>query len=192
VAPPVALLRYIRFGKIRHASPHYVVHEDRDLVVLWLPVGTHMKRPVSAGRPIRGQADRDWELYDHVWHSIGDLALMRWGPAHSLHLHWGESGEFGGWYVNIQEPLRRVPLGFETDDLILDICIDPDGSWSWKDEDELEQAVALGRFTDDEARAIRAEGERVLAEKPWPTGWEEWRPDPAWPLPELPEGWDVG
>jgi hypothetical protein len=23
-----------------------------------------------------------------------------------------------------------------------------------------------------------------------PTGWEAWRPDPRWPLPMLPEGWD--
>jgi hypothetical protein len=191
VAPPVALLRYIRFGKVRHASPHFVVHEDPDLVALWLPVGTHMKRPLSDGRPIRGQADREWELYDHVWHTSSQLALIPWGPAHCVHVIWDEGGEFAGWYVNLQEPLRRSPLGYETDDLVLDIRIQPDGSWAWKDEDELEEAVRLGRFTKDEAQAIRAEGERVLEERPWPTGWEDWRPDPGWSLPRLPKGWDV-
>jgi hypothetical protein len=30
----------------------------------------------------------------------------------------------------------------------------------------------------------------VLAERPWPTGWEDWRPDPQWSPPSLPEGWD--
>ena len=40
-------------------------------------------------------------------------------------------------------------------------------------------------------RGCRAEGESVLARAPWPTGWEKWRPDPAWELPELPDGWDV-
>ena len=103
----------------------------------------------------------------------------------------GKGCEFAGWYVNLQEPLRRSPLGFETDDLVLDIRIQPDRSWAWKDEDELEEAVRLGRFTEDEAQAIRAEGERVLEERPWPTGWEDWRPGPGWPLPRLPEGWDV-
>jgi len=191
VVPPVAVLRYLRFGKVRHASPHYLVHEDPDVVILWLPLGTRMKRPVSDGRPIRGQADREWELYDHVWHTSGDLALIPWGRAHSLHLLWNDAGEFSGWYVNVQEPLRRTPVGFETDDLILDIRVEPDGTWAWKDEDELEEAVRLGRFTDEEACAIRAEGERVLKERPWPTGWEGWRPDPSWSLPELPEGWDV-
>ena len=79
-------------------------------------------------------------------------------------------GEFAGWYVNLQEPLRRSPLGFETDDLVLDIRIQPDGSWAWKDEDELEEAVRLGRFTEDEAQAIRAEGERVVEERPLADG----------------------
>jgi hypothetical protein len=188
----MALLRYMRFGKVRHASPHYVVHEDSELVALWLPVGTHMKRPVSDGRPIRGQADRDWKMYDHVWHTSSQLALIPWGRAHGIHVLWdGNPVEFTGWYVNLQEPLRRSPLGFETDDLVLDIRVQADGNTAWKDEDELEEAVRLGRFTEEEARAIRAEGERVLEERPWPTGWEDWRPDPAWPLPELPDGWDV-
>ena len=191
MTPPVALFRMIRFGKIRHASPHYVVHDDPELVALWLPVGTRMKRPVSDGRPIRGQADREWELYDHTWHTSSQLGLIRWGRAHSVEVLWDESGEFLGWYVNIQEPLRRSALGFETDDLILDVRVAPDGSWAWKDQDELEEAVARGRFTEDDARSIRAEGERVVEERPWPTGWEDWRPDPSWPLPELPDGWDV-
>jgi hypothetical protein len=60
-----------------------------------------------------------------------------------------------------------------------------------KDEDELAEQVELGCFTAEEAAAARAEGERVLAEWPFPTGWEDWRPDPSWPVPELPVVWDV-
>jgi hypothetical protein len=188
----VALLRYIRFGKVRHAAPHIVVEDGEELVVLYLPVGTLAKRPVSEGRPIRGQADREWELRDHVWHTSSQLGLIQWGRGHCVHLLWeGDTREFAGWYINIQEPLRRFPLGFESDDLVLDIRVQPDGSWSWKDEDELEEAVRLGRFTPKQALAIRREGERVLEERPWPTGWEDWKPDPEWPLPELPTGWDV-
>jgi len=41
------------------------------------------------------------------------------------------------------------------------------------------------------AAKVRAEGERVIAERPWPTGWESWRPPAEWqPLP-LPEDWHV-
>jgi hypothetical protein len=59
------------------------------------------------------------------------------------------------------------------------------------DEDELDEAVARGFFAPERAAAVRATAERVLAEPPWPTGWEEWGPEPGWQLPELPPGWDA-
>jgi hypothetical protein len=31
----------------------------------------------------------------------------------------------------------------------------------------------------------------VIAARPWPTGWEEWMPNPVWPCPELRDGWDI-
>jgi hypothetical protein len=187
-----ALYRFVRYGKVRWATPHVVVDHGPDVVALYLPVGAPAKTPVWDGRPIRGQADHDWALRDHVWHTSNELVVIRWGAAHAVELLWDpDTGDFKGWYVNIQEPLRRSPLGFDTDDLVLDIWVEPAGTWRWKDEDELEEAVTLGRFTEDEAAAIRAEGERVLADPPWPTGWEGWRPDPAWPLPALPPNWDV-
>ena len=43
------------------------------------------------------------------------------------------------WYVNLQEPIRHTPIGFDTMDHTLDIVIYPDMSeWKWKDEDEFE------------------------------------------------------
>ena len=192
VSPPVAALRFIRYGKVRRASPHTVIRDDGELVVLHIPVGAEAKTAVTGRRPIRGQADRTWALRDLTWHTYQVLRLIRFGAGHSVELFWhAEDDSFAGWYVNLQEPLRRSPVGFDTDDLVLDIWIEPDGSWQWKDEDELESAVELGRFTEEEARVIRAEGERVIAARPWPTGWEDWKPDPAWPVPGLPEGWDV-
>jgi hypothetical protein len=186
------LLCFVRYGKVRRATPHVLVQDTDGLVVLHVPVGVHGKIAVWDGSPLRGQADRDWALRDHVWDTYRVLRLIRWGDSHSLELFWeGATGNFAGWYVNIQEPLRRTPLGFDTDDQVLDVWVEPDGNWRWKDEDELEGAVRLGRFTSDQAAAIRAEGERVVADPPWPTGWEDWQPDPEWPVPALPEGWDT-
>jgi predicted RNA-binding protein associated with RNAse of E/G family len=122
------------------------------------------------------------------------LKLTRFGDAHSLDLFWDDAtGDFLGWYVNLQTPLQRSPLGFDTTDQALDVVIDPDGSWRWKDEDDLAACVELGLFTTQEAAEIRAEGEQVIAVLPSliPTGWEDWRPDPAWQLPALPAGWDA-
>ena len=32
---------------------------------------------------------------------------------------------------------------------------------------------------------------RIVEEWPFPTGWEDWRPDPGWEPPTLPAGWDT-
>ena len=60
---------------------------------------------------------------------------------------------------------------------------------------ELQEAVGVGLFTRQQAKAIRDEGERVIERaeawtEPFNQGWEEWRPNPDWPLPSVPEGWD--
>jgi predicted RNA-binding protein associated with RNAse of E/G family len=82
-------------------------------------------------------------------------------------------------------------------DQALDIVVSPDlTEWHWKDEDEFEEAQALGLISEDRAQELRAEGERVIEhlmarKQPFNQGWESWRPDPEWAVPELPEGWDI-
>jgi len=187
-----AVLRFIRYGQVRRAAAAVLVEDSDELVALHVPVGAAAKVAVWDGSPLRGQADRTWALRDHLWDSYSVLKLIRWGDPYSIELLWhGDTDVFAGWYVNLQEPLRRSPVGFDTDDLVLDIWVEADGKWRWKDEDELEGAVRLGRFTPAEAAEIRADGEQVIAARPWPTGWEDWRPDPAWVAPALPQGWDV-
>jgi len=65
--------------------------------------------------------------------------------------------------------LREIWHG-RLEDLFLDLLIEPDGSHRWLEEDELEQALAAGLLTEEDAGAAREEGERVLAEWPFPTG----------------------
>jgi hypothetical protein len=66
--------------------------------------------------------------------------------------------------------------------------VTPDGQITVKDEDELLEAARVGYL--DEAE-VRAELARVLGDPPWPTGWETFTPDPSWPAPQLPLGWDT-
>jgi len=80
---------------------------------------------------------------------------------------------------------------FDTTDWALDIVVEPDGAWHWKDEDEFAEAIELGVFDMAAADAVRAEGERVVAERPWPTGWEDWRPPREWTPLSLPADWHV-
>ena len=124
----------------------------------------------------------EWTLAPSTWGRSG-LMVARPGAAHSIWI-WSDSP---GWYVNLEEPLRRTPIGFDRLDQKLDVLVEPDGSWHWKDEDELDEAARLGLV---DAGAVRAEATRVLEEWPFPTGWEDWRPDPAWLIPQLPVGWE--
>ena len=167
--------------------PHVVVHDTPELVALWLPPGARGLYPTSRDHSALAPAAREWR-------AGGTLRLTPPGEAHSVDLYWGEGGDFLGWYVNLQDPLARGPIGFDTGDHILDLWVRPDRSWEWKDEDELAEVAALGFFDAREVAAIRREGERVVERvaawaPPFCDSWEDWRPDPAWPVPALPRGW---
>jgi Protein of unknown function (DUF402) len=186
------------------ARPMRVVRDEDGLAALWCPRGTRWKAPTTPpGRPrdddrgerlaqcaLRG----DWVFRDAEW-DVDTLVLLREGAWHAIWVSWLPSGAHWGWYVNLQLPYRRTELGFETMDLVLDLIIDPDRSWRWKDEDELATWVARGACAPELAERIREEGLAVARraernEPPFCEPWPEWRPDPSWEVPELPAGWD--
>lgn len=73
---------------------------------------------------------------------------------------------------------------------MLDFVVEPDRSFALKDRHELELAVDQGVFSPAAAAAIEADGAEVAATaEAWGTrfraGWETFRPDPAWPIPQL-------
>jgi uncharacterized protein len=188
---PVIWRQIVR-GRARWAMPHTLVALDDERIALYCRPGNRGKRPRRAFVEDEEQLRTgDWEIGDWTWRAHHVLRLTPHGRAHSIDLYWNEHWAFRGWYVNLQEPLRRWRHGVDSRDQALDITVEPDGTWAWKDEQHLDRLTVIGLFTRAEARAIRAEGERVVAERPWPTGWEDWRPEGSWPVPELPEGWDV-
>jgi predicted RNA-binding protein associated with RNAse of E/G family len=137
------------------------------------------------------------DLVERKWVDTDVLMLATPGAAHVVYVMWEEGHtSFKCWYINLQEPLHRVPMGFDTMDHLLDIVISPDRSeWRWKDEDEFREAVAIGVFTPEEACAILAEGERVVklveaGESPFCDGWERWLPPAEWGIPDFPVDWD--
>jgi hypothetical protein len=168
-----------------------VVADEPERVVLWIAADTPCKRP-SHRVTLEQRAHGDWTLTDKPW-SDGPATLMLFTPgqAHAIWLFWNERGAFSGWYVNLEDPWRRTPIGFDTRDHLLDIAVDPDGQWRWLDERDLEVATDLGLFSELDASRIRAEGERVIGTWPFPTGWEDWQHDPRWTVPRVPEAWDV-
>ena len=186
------LLRGVHRGRIRWAMPHALVEQREDGVALYTAPGTRGK--VLVDRASYAASNR---LRDHVWHTHHVLRLTPWGASHSVDLFWEEgSFTFRGWYVNLQAPLRRTPLGFDTTDHDLDLVVEPDGSWWLKDEEELAAAAHVGAFSAEEVRAIHAEAQaaiRRVERRAPPFGdesWLRWRPQAEWPLPVLPPGWD--
>jgi hypothetical protein len=133
----------------------------------------------------------DGPALDFVWARTHRLCFVGEGDGHTVELFWNEAWEFLGWYVNLQAPILVRGNRIDFTDVELDIAVRPDGQWEWKDEDGFAEMQELGILDPAAAAAVRAEGERVIAERPWPTGWEDWRPPPEWePLP-LPEDWHV-
>jgi hypothetical protein len=187
------VLRYItRQGGLPGMSWPYRVVEDReDVVALYIPAGTTYAR---WGRPEPGQVRGALEPGE--WRREV-LRLMFPGEHHSVWLFWShEDGErrFSTYYVNMEEPFRRTAIGFDTNDHTLDIVVSPSLEWRWKDEDVFERLIETGSYGAEFGAAVRAEGERVVEciegrLSPFGDGWELWAPDPAWGVPELPEGW---
>ena len=187
-------------GRYYSGLPLSILHDGPEAVVGTLGHGTVVSRPVAAdGRDLRRlPLDERWgpripSLRPfHFDEGAGRLVIVfPRGRAYAIWIFRGPARVIG-WYVNLEDPQVFAGRTISTRDHILDLWV-PEESREprWKDEDELEAAVAAGMRTSSEADAYRAEGERVIRERPWPTGWEEAEPDPSWPAPELFDGWDV-
>lgn len=173
-------------GRVWRAIAVRIVEERGDDLVLWHPAGTPALVPFTPdGRKLRIPGDEDWELRASA--APGEsLGLMRVGGRWSIWHEHDERGDFSHWYVNFERDVRRTALGVDVKDEKLDLIVSRDGQVRWKDEDELAEAARAGYL--DEAE-VRANAAAVLADRPWPTGWEDFRGD--WPTPAFPDGWDV-
>ena len=173
------------------AIPNVVVEDTTDLLATYLPEEAPLAFPPSAdGRPHPWAGKRRW-------HGHGMLALRRPGEAYSVMHFWhGPERRFAGWYLNLEEPFRRTATGYDSQDLELDVWIPAAGPWRVKDWELVEQRVQEGRFTLEQAAAIRALGQELVAmlergERWWDERWATFVPEPAWRAPAFPEGWET-
>jgi protein associated with RNAse G/E len=136
-----------------------------------------------------------WQLVDWVWRQRRFLIFMEPDAYFSTALVWEhDTDEFLGWYVNFERPFTRTPLGFDTLDLEVDLMVQPDGAWRWKDEAEYREGVRRGSISSAVAQQVEQARVEALhrvqsAASPFDTSWQAWRPEPAWPIPQLPANW---
>ena len=186
-------------GSIGQHHPLRVLSDDGHTLVGWLPKDTPI---VSTALP-DGRDPRQAPLAEMfrlprvrvpgTWHDSSTLRVITEGEWSSVWWFFQPDMSFVGWYVNLEIPLGRTDIGTDRVDGALDVWVEPDRTWSWKDEDEADASVDAGRITAEQLARLRTEGERVigLAEAgafPFDGTWCDFRPAPDWPAPVLPPG----
>jgi hypothetical protein len=188
--------------QVHIARPVTVVRDDPELLAVWLAPGTPCVRPVLADgtavhrEPLATRYRKPRVTRVDPWWGTGVLKLARPAEPWSVWLFWHPGWTFKNWYVNLEEPRLRWSGGVDSEDHFLDIAVEPDRSWAWRDEDEFAQAQADGLMDGALTEQVRRAGRRavrVIEEwgSPFRDGWQDWRPDPRWPVPPLPAGWSL-
>ncbi|MEU2230259.1 DUF402 domain-containing protein [Streptomyces vietnamensis] len=181
--------------------PVTVVQDTPELLAVWMAPDTECVRPVLADgtsvhdEPLATRYTAPRTTERARWSGSGVLKLARPDEPWSVWLFWERGWRFRSWYVNLEEPRVRWSGGVDSEDHFLDISVYPDRSWLWRDEDEFAQAQQSGLMGPEQAARVRAAGERAVERiktwgAPFSDGWEDWRPDPGWRVPELPADWD--
>ena len=139
-----AVWRDVHDGRVWRAQACRIVEESPELIALWMPRGSSTCSKDDAGERAPHPDRRVGARAGRRWTRDAASCVARPGRAHSVYVFWGDEGTLSHWYVNFEQPLRRTPVGFDTFDEKLDLIVMPDGTYRWKDEDELEQAAAAG------------------------------------------------
>ncbi|MFB7250701.1 DUF402 domain-containing protein [Microbacterium sp. NPDC056234] len=198
----VILWRYRRFVETAR-----VIRDDSRGLVVWIPSGSARLESVPAdGRrsrdvPLEERFTVPWVIRESTWRGQGIVRVAPTGQPWSVWFFRDADGTPSGAYVNLELPHRRTagePPSIITRDLVLDVWVDathPGSEDIWlKDADELDAAVEQGRFTAEQADAVRALADHAcrqfIEDGSWPLdeGWERWAPDAAMDEPvELPD-----
>jgi hypothetical protein len=199
--------RNVRRGRLGWVRPGRVVSDDTRGLLLWIAPRTPVAYEVAAdGRGMRDMPFAEWvtlryRLERAPWQGPGVLKLTPPSAAYSVWWFFTPAGEFRGWYVNLEEPAVRwddgAVAGLDMVDQDLDVWVEPDRTWQWKDEAEFVERLGFpSHYWVSDEEAVRAEGERVVklvdsGAFPFDGTWCDFTPDPQWTVPEvLPEGWD--
>jgi len=185
------------------AAPNRVVASGADQLVTFVPAGTESVVGSNFGLPSTEHLDRSgrkllamqslqfWpRLISETPTKLLVYTADRWSR---VSLGWDPAdGQFLGWYVNFERPARATRAGIVSKDLVLDLYVNADGSWDWKDRDDFDEAIAQGVLDPELDAVLAGEARHVLRDLDERRGafdprWLEFVPDRFQERPVLPE-----
>jgi predicted RNA-binding protein associated with RNAse of E/G family len=188
--------------RVWNVVPAFVVADSSEELVLALIPGTECMYEENYAKGKKNNSrrsdykDEDWVLKEFVWRTNRVLSIVEPEKYYSIMFFWNhEHNKFLGYYVNFQLPFKRSHCGFDTLDLDLDIHIEPDLSFHWKDEDDYQIAVDRGVIFSEWIQGIEDAKKEIFdklerRQYPFDGAWLNWMPDPNWSPPKLPLNWD--
>ncbi len=194
-------IRGVIDGGIWSATAATVVEDSPEQSVLLVIPGCERQLATSSGHKkdgaLRWEAVKSgsWDLVSRPWGRTRVLWFLEPERYYALAMFWSTAtGEFISYYVNFQVPFTRSHAGFDTLDLDLDIIVPPTFDWHWKDEDDWEDALASGVFTDAYIEGVEnAKAEavaRIERDRLAHLGrWLDWQYPREWVPARFPENW---
>jgi protein associated with RNAse G/E len=199
------VLRGVINNKVWLAQSVIVVKDTPEETILCLLPGAQCAYPenywrwrqgdYSAGTRWQEARSQNLAHREFTWQTNRVLMFLEPDKYYSCFLFWNhEADRFDSYYINFQLPYSRSHIGFETLDLDLDIVIDPQYNWTWKDEDEYRDGIREGGIQQKWVKGIEQAQPEVFDRirnhrYPLDGSWTRWKPDPAWDTPCLPENW---
>lgn len=182
--------------------PQRVVSSSPTELVTYVPTGAIAARASNRGLPGTEELTRDQRKLRalrtrqarvvEVAEAPDKLFIYRSDRWSRVNLGWDHAtGNFNGWYVNFELPATPTPTGIASMDLVIDIWVNADRTWEWKDRDDF-QSVLDDHTLDPEIQdRINTETTQLLHELqtrsgPFANHWLQYRSNPAWPVPSLP------
>ena len=195
-------------GLLWSAVPGRVIATTSDELAVWVPTGTIGTFATNRGMPATEGLSREQRkllalrtrraTVAEAADSVDKLLVYRASRWARVDLGWESAKQrFLGWYVNFELPARTTPGSLTSKDLVLDLWVDPDGSWRWKDRDDYDAAIVEGILDPSIRGSIDAEVAQILRDLesrsgPFDSRWCAFHLDPTWPVPELPPAYAWG
>jgi protein associated with RNAse G/E len=195
--------RGIYRNQVWHAQTCFIVKDTPEETVVALLPGTECMMPEGDsdgkknGKRRWDFKEKQWEIERFYWHTNRLLALTEPQRYYSTILFWdNESNKFLCYYINFQLPYWRSHCGIDTLDLDLDLIINPDYSYEWKDIDDYQKGIEMEIILPEWVQGIETAKQEIFGrlekrQYPYDGSWLDWIPDPTWSPLRLPEGWDT-